>query len=55
VFGIVTRGRVQLEVRDGESGPVLGCNAGFWLRATGVRRKDVAAAALRQADDHQSQ
>ncbi len=36
-FGIVTRGRVQLELRDGEPGPVLGRGAGFWLRGTGVR------------------
>ena len=31
-FGVVTRGRVQLELRDGEPGPVLGRDAGFWLR-----------------------
>ncbi|GAA4099979.1 DUF6069 family protein [Actinomadura miaoliensis] len=37
VFGVVTRGRVQLELRDGEPGPVLGRDAGFWLRGTGVR------------------
>jgi hypothetical protein len=36
-FGVVTRGRVQLELRDGEPGPVLGPDAGFWLRGTGVR------------------
>jgi hypothetical protein len=36
-FGVVTHGRVQLELRDGEPGPVLGRNAGFWLRGTGVR------------------
>jgi hypothetical protein len=36
-FGVVTRGRVQLELRDGEPGPILGRNAGFWLRGTGVR------------------
>jgi hypothetical protein len=36
-FGLVTRGRVQLELRDGEPGPVLGRDAGFWLRGTGVR------------------
>jgi hypothetical protein len=36
-FGVVTRGRVQLELRDGEPGPVLGRDAGFWLRGTGVR------------------
>ncbi|GII80905.1 hypothetical protein Sru01_58870 [Sphaerisporangium rufum] len=36
-FGVVTRGRVGLELRDGEPGPVLGPGAGFWLRGTGVR------------------
>ncbi|MFC4495189.1 DUF6069 family protein [Streptomyces ovatisporus] len=36
-FGVVTRGRVELELRDGEPGPVLGRDAGFWLRGTGVR------------------
>ncbi len=36
-FVVVTRGRVQLELRDGEPGPVLGPDAGFWLRGTGVR------------------
>ncbi|MFJ6564209.1 hypothetical protein ACIQMV_30965 [Streptomyces sp. NPDC091412] len=36
-FGVVTRGRVQLDLRDGESGPVLGRDAGFRLRGTGVR------------------
>jgi hypothetical protein len=36
-FGVVTRGRVQLELRDGQPGPVLGPDAGFWLRGTGVR------------------
>ncbi|RQX17992.1 hypothetical protein DDE19_09485 [Micromonospora ureilytica] len=36
-FGVVTRGRVQLELRDGEPGPILGRDAGFWLRGTGVR------------------
>ncbi|MEU9508543.1 DUF6069 family protein [Micromonospora sp. NPDC048170] len=36
-FGVVTRGRVQLELRDGVPGPVLGRDAGFWLRGTGVR------------------
>jgi len=36
-FGVVTRGRVQLELRDGGPGPVLGPAAGFWLRGTGVR------------------
>ncbi|MCP9951989.1 hypothetical protein [Actinomadura madurae] len=36
-FGVVARGRVQLELRDGEPGPVLGRGAGFWLRGTGVR------------------
>jgi hypothetical protein len=34
---VVTHGRVQLELRDGEPGPVLGRGAGFWLRGTGVR------------------
>lgn len=36
-YGVVTRGRIQLELRDGEPGPVLGRDAGFWLRGTGVR------------------
>lgn len=36
-FGVVTRGQVQLELRDGDPGPVLGLDAGFWLRGTGVR------------------
>jgi hypothetical protein len=36
-FGVVTSGRVQLELRDGEPGPILGRDAGFWLRGTGVR------------------
>ena len=36
-FAVVTRGRVQLELRDGDPGPVLGQDAGFWLRGTGVR------------------
>lgn len=36
-FRVVTRGRVQLEPRDGELGPVLGRDAGFWLPGTGVR------------------
>jgi hypothetical protein len=36
-FGVVTRGRVQLELHDGEPGPVLGRDAGFWLRGTAVR------------------
>jgi hypothetical protein len=36
-FGVVTRGRVQLELRDGEPGPILGRDAGFWLRGTGAR------------------
>ncbi len=35
--GVVTHGRVQLELRDGTPGPVLGRDAGFWLRGTGVR------------------
>ncbi|MFB7312146.1 hypothetical protein [Streptomyces sp. NPDC056192] len=29
-FGVVTRGRVQLELHDGEPGPVLGRDAGWW-------------------------
>jgi hypothetical protein len=36
-FGVVTRGRGHLELRDGEPGPVLERDAGFWLRGTGVR------------------
>jgi hypothetical protein len=36
-LGVVTRGRVQQELRDGEPGPILGRDAGFWLRGTGVR------------------
>ncbi|MDA8370104.1 MAG: hypothetical protein M0026_09550 [Nocardiopsaceae bacterium] len=36
-FCLVTRGRVQLELRDGEPGPALERDAGFWLRGTGVR------------------
>ena len=36
-FAVVTRGQVQLELRDGQPGPVLGRDAGFWLRGTGVR------------------
>ncbi|MCM4080874.1 hypothetical protein [Paractinoplanes hotanensis] len=36
-FAVVACGRVQLELRDGASGPVLGRDAGFWLRGTGVR------------------
>jgi hypothetical protein len=36
-FGVVTRERVQLELRDGGPGPVFGRDAGFWLRGTGVR------------------
>jgi hypothetical protein len=36
-FAVVTRGRVQLELRNGEPGPVLGRAAAFWLRGTGVR------------------
>ncbi|MEU0117507.1 hypothetical protein ABZ137_28405 [Streptomyces bobili] len=36
-FGVVTRGRVRLELREGEPGSVLGRDAGFWLRGTGVR------------------
>ena len=40
-YGIVTRGRVQLELRDGEPGPVLGRDAGFWFRGTGVRPAEI--------------
>ena len=36
-FGVVTRGRVQLELRDGEPGPVLGRDAGFWLKPARTR------------------
>ncbi|MEU9955339.1 hypothetical protein [Streptomyces sp. NPDC050982] len=36
-FCVVTRGRIQLELRDGEPGPVLRRDAGFYLRGTGVR------------------
>ncbi|MFE9866913.1 hypothetical protein ACFYPZ_29965 [Streptomyces sp. NPDC005506] len=36
-FGVVTCGRVQLELHDAEPGPVFGRDAGFWLRGTGVR------------------
>ena len=36
-FAVVTRGQIQLELRDGQPGPVLGRDAGFWLRGTGVR------------------
>ncbi|MDW5327031.1 hypothetical protein [Plantactinospora sp. KLBMP9567] len=36
-FGAVTRGQVPLELRAGEPGPVLGRDAGFWLRGAGVR------------------
>lgn len=36
-FGVVTQGSVQLELRDGSPGPVLGQDAGFWLCGTGVR------------------
>ncbi len=36
-FCVVARGRVQLELSDGELGPVLGRDAAFWLRGTGVR------------------
>ncbi|NHO81019.1 hypothetical protein HA073_08310 [Micromonospora sp. CMU55-4] len=36
-YGVVTRGRVQLELRDGAPGPVLRRDAGFWLRDTGAR------------------
>ncbi|HET6354268.1 hypothetical protein [Streptomyces sp.] len=37
-FGVAIRGLVRLELRDGEPGPVLGRDAGFRLRGTGVRR-----------------
>ena len=46
-FGVVTRGRVQLDLRDGEPGPVLGRDAGFWLRGTGVRACGTPAVARR--------
>ncbi|MFF3395054.1 hypothetical protein ACFYW1_29475 [Streptomyces sp. NPDC002669] len=36
-FCVVTRGRVRLELPDGEPGPLLGHDAAFWLRGTGVR------------------
>ena len=36
-FGFVSRGRLQLELRDGEPGPVPGRDAGFWLRGAGPR------------------
>ncbi len=36
-LGVVTHGSVRLELRDGEPGPVLGRDACFWLRGTGVR------------------
>ncbi|MFC8663937.1 hypothetical protein [Streptomyces sp. NPDC057199] len=36
-FGVVTRGRIQLVLRDGAPGPVLGRGAGFYLRGTGAR------------------
>ncbi|MFF4276726.1 hypothetical protein [Streptomyces sp. NPDC001536] len=36
-YAVVTRGRIQLELRDGEPGPVLERDAGFWLHGTGVR------------------
>lgn len=36
-LGVVVSGRVQLELRDGEPGPVLGPDTSFWLRGTGVR------------------
>ncbi|MEV1073605.1 hypothetical protein [Micromonospora parva] len=36
-FAVVISGRIQLELRDGQPGPVLGRDAGFWLRGTGVR------------------
>jgi hypothetical protein len=36
-FCTVAHGRVRLELRDGEPGPVLGQGAAFWLRDTGIR------------------
>jgi hypothetical protein len=35
--GVVTRGRVQLELRHGRPGSVLGRDACLWVRGTGVR------------------
>lgn len=34
---VITRGRILLERSDGTPGPVLGRDAAFWLRDTGVR------------------
>jgi hypothetical protein len=34
---VVTRGRILLERSDGTPGPVLGRDAAFWIRDTGVR------------------
>jgi DNA-binding CsgD family transcriptional regulator len=43
-FGVVTRGRVQLELRDGEPGPVLGRDAGALQLTVSERRvADLAA------------
>ncbi|WP_405530471.1 hypothetical protein OG426_51330 [Streptomyces canus] len=36
-FGVVTRGRALLELRDGEPGTVLGRDTGFRLGGTGAR------------------
>jgi hypothetical protein len=47
-FGVVTRGRVQLKLRDGEPGSVLGRDAGFWLRDTGVAPYATPAVARRR-------
>jgi hypothetical protein len=42
-FGVVTHGRVQLELRDGEPGPVLGPDADNATRAgTPLRRRVLA-------------
>ncbi|MEU4478989.1 hypothetical protein AB0F68_13105 [Micromonospora sp. NPDC023966] len=47
-FDVVTRGRVQLELRDGQSGSVLGRAAGFWLRGIGVAARATPAVARRR-------
>jgi hypothetical protein len=51
-FGVVTHGRVQLELRDGEPGPVLRRDAGFRLRGTGVRALRNPAVPRRGAHRH---
>jgi hypothetical protein len=57
-FGVVTCGRVQLELRDGSPGPVLVRGAGFWLRGTGVRalrnpgRRTATVRIATRAGDH---